>query len=90
MRRILVRVGLPVVAVLLSPLAIAAPAAAAPSCVAQSTQLEHAQYGSAWGREVIGFLASHPEVLQEFGFRNLGDLARFAATQDHAACPPDL
>lgn len=90
MRRILVRAGLPTAALLLSPLATAAPAAAAPSCVAQSTQAEHAEYGSAWGHDLIAFLAPHPEVLQEFGFRNFGDLARFAATQDHTACPPDL
>lgn len=68
----------------------APPAAATPSCVAQSVQAEHELYGTSWGPEVIAFLASHPEVLQEFGFRNLGDLSRYAAAQDPDACPADL
>ena len=44
------------------------PAAATSSCVAQSTLAEHQVYGSAWGHERPGYLASHREVLQEFGF----------------------
>ena len=28
---------------------------------------EHAVYGSAWGHDLIAFLATHPEVLQQFG-----------------------
>jgi hypothetical protein len=79
------------VAAALTPLVVAAPpAAATPSCVAQSTQAEHELYGTLWGRELVAFLASHPEVLQEFGFRHFGDLARFAAAQDPAACPDDV
>ena len=31
---------------------------------------------------MVPFLASHPEVLQEFGFRSFGELAPFAASQD--------
>jgi hypothetical protein len=89
MTRILLR-GLVVAAVAAGALAVAAPAHAAPSCVAQSTQSEHDLYGTAWGHDVVAFLASHPEVLQEFGFRSFGELARFAASQDPDACPPDL
>jgi hypothetical protein len=89
MTRMLIR-GLVVAAVAAGALAVASPAHAAPSCVAQSIQSEHDLYGTAWGHEVVAFLASHPEVLQEFGFRSFGELARFAASQDPAACPPDL
>ncbi len=67
-----------------------APAQGAPSCVSQSIRSEHAVYGTAWGHDLIAFLASHPEVLQEFGFASFGELARFAATQPTDACPPDL
>ena len=89
MTRILIR-GLLVATVAAGALAVAAPAHAAPSCVAQSVQSEHELYGTAWGHDVVAFLASHPEVLQEFGFRSFGELARFAASQDPDACPPDL
>src|SRR5262245_35110128 len=34
--------------------------------------------------------ATHPEVLQAFGFASLGDLVRYAAAQPPDACPPDL
>ncbi len=66
------------------------PASATPSCVAQSVEAEHQLYGTAWGSELIAFLAAHPEVLQEFGFRHLGELSQYAAHQDRTACPPDL
>ena len=89
MTRMLLR-GLVVAAVAAGALAVATPAHAAPSCVAQSIQSEHDLYGTAWGHDVVAFLASHPEVLQEFGFRSFGELARFAASQDPTACPPDL
>ena len=67
-----------------------APADATSSCVAQSTLAEHHVYGSAWGHEVPGYLASHREVLQEFGFSSFGALASYAATHDPNNCPPDL
>ena len=89
MTRMLLR-GLVVAAVAAGTLAVATPAHAAPNCIAQSVQSEHDLYGTAWGHDVIGFLASHPEVLEEFGFRSFGELARFAAGQDPTACPPDL
>lgn len=89
MTRLLLR-GLVVAAVAAGALAVATPAHAAPSCVAQSVQSEHDLYGTAWGHDVVAYLASHPEVLQEFGFRSFGELARFAASQDPDACPPDL
>lgn len=82
--------GLFAAAVAVGALAAASPATAAPSCVAQSVQSEHELYGTAWGHDVVGFVASHPEVLQEFGFRSLGELVRFASAQDPAACPPGL
>ena len=82
--------GLIVVAVTAGAIAVATPAHAAPSCIAQSVQSEHDFYGTAWGHDLVAFLASHPEVLQEFGFRSFGELARFAASQDPDACPPDL
>jgi hypothetical protein len=73
-------------AVLITP----TPAAAASSCVAQSVQVEHELYGTAWGHDLIAFLATHPEVLVEFGFDSFGDLASYAAHQDHTNCPADL
>ena len=82
--------GLVAAAVAAGALAAATPAHAAPSCVAQSIQVEHDLSGTAWGHDVVAFLASHPEVLQEFGFRSFGELARFSASQDPEACPPDL
>jgi len=79
------------VAAVLTPLVVAAPpASAAPNCIAQSVEAEHELYGTAWGQDVIAFLASHPEVLQEFGFLNFGELAKYAASQDPNACPADL
>ena len=89
MTRIVLR-SLVVAAVAAGALAAAPPAYAAPSCVAQSIQSEHDLYGTAWGHDVVAFLASHPEVLQEFVFRSFGELARFATSQDPEACPPDL
>jgi hypothetical protein len=79
-----------VAAVVAGVLAAAPTATAAPSCVAQSIQSEHDLSGTAWGHDTIAFLAIHPEVLEEFGFGSFGELARFAASQDPAACPPDL
>ena len=73
-------------AVLITPAAAAAPG----SCVAQSVQAEHELYGTVWGHDVIAFLATHPDVLAEFGFDSFGDLASYAARQDKANCPPDL
>ena len=61
--------------------------AATPSCVAKSTASEHDLYGPAWGHDQIAFLATHPDVLQEFGFQRFGELAAFAATQSHESCP---
>jgi hypothetical protein len=66
------------------------PAAATSNCVAQSTLAEHQVYGSAWGHEFPGYLASHREVLQEYGFSSFGALASYAAAQDPNNCPPDL
>ncbi len=66
------------------------PAVATSSCVAQSTLAEHQVYGSAWGHDLPGYLASHREVLQEFGFSSFGALASYAAAQDPNNCPPDL
>jgi hypothetical protein len=68
----------------------APPAQAAPSCVAQSIRAEHATYGTSWGKDLIAWLAVHPEALQEFGFASLGDLVRYSAAQPSDACPPDL
>jgi len=75
---------------LTSVLLVAPPAAATPSCVAQSVQAEHELYGTAWGHAVIAFLASHPEALEDFGFKSFGDLASYAARQNSRNCPPDL
>ena len=77
-------------AVVAGALAAASTANASPSCVAQSIQSEHDLYGTAWGHDTVAFLASHQEVLEEFGFGSFGELARFAASQDRAVCPPDL
>jgi hypothetical protein len=75
----------------LGPLLVAAPPASAqPSCVAQSIVVEHAEFGTAWGHDLVAFLATHPQFLQQFGFANYGDLARFSAAQDRTSCPPDL
>ncbi|WP_041545942.1 MULTISPECIES: hypothetical protein [unclassified Nocardioides] len=74
-------------AVLITPTAASASAS---SCVAQSVQAEHEVFGSAWGRDLIAYLASHPEVLAEFGFDSFGDLASYSAHQDNANCPADL
>lgn len=90
MRHTLSVLGLLAGTVLAGGVIAAAPAAAASSCVAQSVAAEHALYGTAWGHDVVGYLASHPEILQEFGFRSFGELASYAAAQDPADCPPDL
>ena len=66
------------------------PAAGTSSCVAQSTLAEHQVYGAAWGHELPGYLASHRDVLQEFGFSSFGALASYAAAQDPNNCPLDL
>lgn len=89
MNNIVIR-GLVVAAVTACALTAATPAYAAPSCIAQSVQSEHELYGTAWGHDLVAFLASNPEVLEEFGFDSFGELARFAASQDPEACPPDL
>jgi len=73
-----------------TPLVGVSPAAATSSCVAQSTLAEHQAYGSAWGHDLPGYLASHRDVLQEFGFSSFGALASYAAAQDPSNCPPDL
>ncbi len=90
MNRKVTRIGVGLAAVLTALVVAAPPAAAQPSCVAQSTLAEHELYGTSWGSELIAFLASHPEVLHEFGFNNLGELVTYAATQDPADCPADL
>ena len=90
MKHTAARISLGLAAILAPVVVTAAPAVAEPSCVAQSVATEHAVYGSAWGHDLIAFLATHPEVLQQFGFRNLGELTRFAAAQDPNNCPPDL
>ena len=90
MKTTLNRAALSVAAVLTALVVAAPPAAAKPSCVAQSTQAEHELHGTSWGHDVVAFLASHPEVVQEFGLRHFGDLAKFAASQDPEACPADL
>ena len=77
-------------AALTSAVLITPTAAAGRSCVAQSVQAEHELYGTAWGHDLIAYLATHPEVLAEFGFDGLGDLSSYAAHQDPANCPPDL
>jgi hypothetical protein len=78
------------VALVVCPFVGVTPAAATSSCVAQSTLAEHQVYGSDWGHELPGYLASHREVLQEAGFSSFGALASYAAAQDTDNCPPDL
>ena len=92
MSRSMFRLVLPaaVVVAVVGTLAAAPSAAAAPSCVAQTIQSEHEVYGTPWGHDVVAFLATHPEALQEFGFQSFGDLASYAAGQDPTACPPGL
>jgi len=90
MRHRILRLILPTTAVVAGTLLAAPPAVATPSCVAQSVRSEHATYGTAWGHDLVAFLASNPEVLTEFGFRTFGDLASYAASQNPSACPPDL
>ena len=82
--------SLAVATVVAGVLASAPTAYAAPSCIAQSVQSEHDLYGTAWGHDTVAFLATHPDVLEEFGLGSFGELARFAASQDPVACPPDL
>jgi len=79
------------VTALLTSAAIMTPtAASASSCVAQSVQAEHELYATAWGRELVAQLASNRVLLQDFGFDSFGDLASYAARQDHTNCPADL
>lgn len=66
------------------------PASAAPSCIAESVAAEHEALGTAWGTDLIAYLATHPEVLNESGFLSFGDLASYGASQPHDACPEDL
>jgi len=82
--------ALAMTAALTSAVLMTPTAAAASSCVAQSVQAEHELYATAWGHDLIAYLASHPELLAESGFDNFGDLASYAARQDHADCPADL
>ena len=77
-------------AALTSAVLITPTAAAAPSCVAQSVQTEHQLYATAWGHDLIAYLATHPEELASVGFDNFGDLASYAARQSHTNCPADL
>lgn len=90
LKRTFTRLGLTLAAALAGAVIGTAPASATPGCVAQSIASEHEAYGTAWGHDLIAYLAGHPEVLQEFGFENFGALASFAALQDHEACPDDL
>ena len=53
------------------------------------TATEHVVYGSAWGHDLIAFLTTRPEALQQMGLRNFGELTRFAAAQDPNNCTPD-
>jgi hypothetical protein len=90
MKRTLRQLALPLGVVLTAMLGVAPPASAVerePSCVSQSVGAERQVYGPAWGKEVVAFLATHPEALEEFGFASLGDLTSFAAAQDRSACP---
>jgi hypothetical protein len=90
MNRSPLRLVLPAALAVAAALVVAPSAAAAPSCVAQSIQSEHEVYGTPWGHDLVAFLATHPEVLQQFGFQSFGDLAAYSAAQDPTACPPDL
>lgn len=84
------RLILPVAVAMAGALATATPAGAAPSCVAQSVAIEHDVAGAAWGHDVVAFIATDPEVLEELGFQNFGDLASYGARQDRLDCPADL
>lgn len=77
-------------AALTSAVLITPAAAAAPSCIAQSVQTEHQLYATAWGHDLIAYLATHPEEVAAVGFDNFGDLASYAAGQSHTNCPADL
>ena len=77
-------------AALTSAVLITPPASAAPSCVAQSVQTEHELYATAWGHDLIAYLATNPGALAVFGFDSFGDLAAFAAGQSRTNCPADL
>ena len=90
MSRRVLGVVLPAAAIAAIGVAATPAAEAAPICTAQSIQQEHGTYGVAWGHDLVAHLASHPEVLQQFGFGSFGELASYAATQDPDACPPDL
>ena len=90
MKHTVARISLGLAAVLTPVVVTAAPAVAEPSCVAKSVAAEHVLHGSSWGHDLIAFLATHPEVLKQFGFRNLGELTKFAAAQNPNNCPPDL
>ena len=90
MKRSLLRLVLPTTAVFAGAFLALPSAAAAPSCIAQSIPAEHAAYGTAWGHDLIAYLATHPEELQAFGFRSFGAFAAYAASLDHEACPADL
>ena len=61
-------------------------AQAAPSCVAQINTEERALVGTAWGRDVVAFLAADPAPLHELGFKRFGDFAKFVATQPTDSC----
>ena len=82
--------AVPLAAALTSAVLFTPAASAAPSCVAQSVQTEHELYATAWGHDLIAYLATHPEELATFGFDNFGDLASYAAAQSHTNCPADL
>jgi hypothetical protein len=82
--------ALSMTAVLASAVLMTPTAASASSCVAQSVQTEHELYATAWGHDLIAYLATHPELLAEFGFDSFGDLASYAARQDNTNCPADL
>ena len=42
------------------------------------------------GHELPGYLASHREVFQDYGYWSFGELASYAATQDPNNCAPNL
>jgi hypothetical protein len=72
-------------AVLVAP----TPAMAAPSCVSRINAEERSTYGTAWGHDIVAWLASDPAPLQELGYANIGALARALATSPHDACPAE-
>ncbi len=82
--------GATMAAALTSAFLITTTASAAPSCVAQSVQSEHQLYATAWGHDLVAYLATHPDELAAFGFDSFGDLASYAARQSHTNCPADL